>query len=102
MAWLLLRSARIKQIGVVCGVIILLLALMIAATNWWVCHSAQGRIVSNWMQVPDNDIALVLGTSPKTGRGPNPFFIGRIHAAAQLFKSGKVKHLLVSGDNRRR
>jgi SanA protein len=49
---------------------------------------------------PANDVALVLGTSKKTARGnPNLHFIQRIEAAVELFKSGKVRHLIVSGDN---
>ncbi len=50
--------------------------------------------------VPATDVGLVLGTSPSLGAGrPNAFFSARIAAAAQLFRAGKVRHLLVSGDN---
>ena len=31
---------------------------------------------------------------------PNPFFYNRIKAAASLFFSGKIRYVLVSGDNR--
>jgi SanA protein len=49
-----------------------------------------------------NPVALVLGTSPKVDLWDNPFFVGRIDAAAALYHAGKVQHLLVSGDNGRR
>jgi len=50
---------------------------------------------------PCADVALVLGTSPRFRNGaPNLHFEGRMNAAAALFRSGKVRHLLVSGDNR--
>src|SRR6266404_8874284 len=51
--------------------------------------------------VPSRDVGLVLGTSRKTpdGRWSNPHFVHRIEAAAALYKAGKVKRLLVSGDN---
>ncbi len=43
---------------------------------------------------------LVLGTSKNVEDGrPNLFFAGRIQAAAELFKAGKVQHLLLSGDH---
>lgn len=51
-------------------------------------------------RVPHNRVGLVLGTGPTTVRGrPNPYFVGRIQAAARLYQAGKVDYLLVSGDN---
>lgn len=50
-------------------------------------------------ETPYNRVGLVLGTLP-TGRdhGPNPFFWARVEAAAELYCSGKVQHLILSGD----
>lgn len=76
----------------------LIFAAAVAATNLWVCQAARGRIVRNLEDVPENDVALVLGTAPSIGRWSNPFFVGRIDTAAKLFARGKVKHLLVSGE----
>jgi SanA protein len=46
---------------------------------------------------------VLLGTSEKQGNGnSNPFFEKRIVAAAALYKAGKIRHILVSGDNRRK
>ncbi len=51
-------------------------------------------------EVPNARVALVLGTSPnKISGGTNPYFSARMEAAARLYKSGKVSHILVSGDN---
>jgi SanA protein len=65
------------------------------------CRSAtSGKIFRTTESVPANDVALVLGTSKRTARGnPNLHFTQRIEAAVELFKSGKVRHLIVSGDN---
>lgn len=50
--------------------------------------------------VPMNEVGLVLGTSDRArGGGTNLFFKYRIEAATALYQAGKVKHLLVSGDN---
>lgn len=63
-------------------------------------HAAEGRIFRSVGGVPKNEVALVLGTPRKTPRGtPNLHFTQRIEAAVELYRSGKVKHLLVSGDN---
>ena len=63
-------------------------------------NAASGKIFHTTESVPTNEVALVLGTSKRTARGnPNLHFTQRIEAAAALFKAGKVRHLLVSGDN---
>lgn len=75
----------------------------VAGVNWWIVREARGRVFTRVENVHENEIGLVLGTSPTVGgRWSNPFFAGRINAAASLFKAGKVKHLLLSGDNSRR
>ena len=50
--------------------------------------------------LPRRDVAVVLGTSRfiSTGR-ENSYFIYRIDAAEELYRSGKVDLILVSGDN---
>lgn len=66
-----------------------------------VCRNAAARRIFHSTQtIPANDVGLVLGTGKLTGRGnPNLHFTQRIAAAVELFQSGKVRHLLVSGDN---
>ena len=83
-----------------------LLALVIlpAAALLWSNHACQsaaaGRIFRSVEAVPQNDVAVVLGTGKLTARGyPNLHFNQRIAAAAALYRAGKVRHLLVSGDN---
>ena len=83
------------------GALLLFLAILLILCADIACRSASsGKIFRSTATIPTNDVALVLGTSKKTSRGnPNLHFNQRIEAAATLFKSGKVRHLLVSGDN---
>lgn len=75
--------------------------LFLAACNAWVIMSTSQRVFSEINEVPATDIALVLGTSKRFASGePNAYFEHRMDAAARLFKAGKIKHLLLSGDNR--
>ncbi len=61
---------------------------------------AYGRMHAEIGSVPKRSVALVFGTSQYApSGGPNAFFWGRIVAASELYKSGKVDCLLVSGDN---
>jgi SanA protein len=76
-------------------------AAVVIGGNLWIVLRAQGRVFSDVVDVPTNDVALVLGTSARLkGGGNNPFFAGRMAAAAELYRAGKVRHLLLSGDNR--
>jgi SanA protein len=71
--------------------------------NWWILRSGQPRIFAKIEDTPAHEVALVLGTSrlAADGHSMNPFFAGRMDAAAALYHAGKVKHLLLSGDNGR-
>lgn len=73
--------------------------LFVWATNSTILASADGRIYSDITKVPTEPVGLVLGTSPFFNGGKNPFFEGRMDAAAALYKAHKVAKLLVSGDN---
>lgn len=77
--------------------------LFLSGTNAWVLLSAKSRCYESLELVPSRDVAVVLGTSPRLSSGSsNPFFESRMDAAAELYKRGKVRHILVSGDNRRK
>jgi SanA protein len=70
-------------------------------SNLWIVRSTKNRVFSDLSKVPHHRIALVLGTSHRTSKGdPNPFFENRIETAAELYKKGKIDHLILSGDNR--
>jgi SanA protein len=77
-----------------------LLLLFILGCNYWVLSTAKGKMFNNLADVEPRDVALVLGTSRSpNGKTENLFFTYRIKAAAELYFSGKVKHIIVSGDN---
>ncbi len=81
--------------------LILLAAALVAGANLWVLRSTRSYIITDLAKLPKNDVGLVLGTSryDRDGSIGNPFFFGRMNTAARLYHEGKVRHLLVSGDN---
>lgn len=79
--------------------VVLLAAAIVAGSSWIVDHLAQGRLRTDPASLPKNETALVLGTSSRAGPNANPHFDNRIAAAADLFRRGCVKHLLLSGDH---
>lgn len=79
---------------------LLAFAAVVLLANKWVINSTDAYVYKNWALLPENDVGLVLGTSPFTSRGkPNPHFFGRIEAAVQLYQIGKIRHIIVSGAN---
>ena len=78
------------------------LALLAWAAERGLERFAAAYISSDLRRLPDIDVALILGSAPIGPEGgPNRYFEYRLDAAADLARSGKTKHLLVSGDNRR-
>jgi SanA protein len=77
-----------------------ILAVIVLLCNYWIIRNTRCQIYSDINSVPANDVALVLGAN-KNSRwgGENLFFRYRIDAAVALFKAGKIKHIIVSGDN---
>lgn len=64
-------------------------------------ESTEQKVFSSYTEVPTNKVGLVLGTSSRLSNGsPNPFFDNRMKTAADLYKIGKISHIIVSGDNR--
>ncbi len=95
--------SRSRRIFLFLAAAIVLLITLIAVANGWILHRTRTRIFTSLETVPANDVAIVLGTSPKIrGRWVNPFFVGRMDTAAALYRAGKVKHFLASGDNSRK
>ncbi|MBL4625208.1 MAG: YdcF family protein [Flavobacteriales bacterium] len=77
-----------------------LLLLSIYLCNIWIVSSTEDKLFSAIKSIPKNDVGLVLGASLKTRRGNiNLYFKYRMEAAAKLYHAGKIKHILVSGDN---
>jgi SanA protein len=87
-------ARRFLELGILAG-------LVAAGANAWILSRAGDRIFTSPAAAPANDVALVLGTSRLAGDhvSQNPFFYGRLDAAAELYRTGKAKHLLLSGDS---
>lgn len=75
------------------------LVVAILLCNWLVVLTTQHKVFFDVSSLPSNDVGLVLGTSKYVARGKeNLFFKYRMEASALLFKEGKVKYLILSGN----
>jgi SanA protein len=70
-------------------------------TPWAIISlSVSDRVYRDIDTVPTREVGVLLGTSPGAN-GSNLFFTTRIEAAKELYERGKIKQIIVSGDNSR-
>ncbi|MEU4515068.1 ElyC/SanA/YdcF family protein [Nonomuraea wenchangensis] len=85
--------------------LVLLSVLALAPMTWAWLSSSGHRVMAEgagWTaRVPPAEAALVLGAGLYAGR-PSPMLARRLDVAAELYHAGKVRALLLSGDNSRR
>jgi SanA protein len=76
------------------------LVIMAFWSNFSVYYESKNFLFSKAKNLPSTKTALLLGTSKKLRNGnDNLYFNYRIDACLDLFRSGKVSHILISGDN---
>jgi vancomycin permeability regulator SanA len=73
-------------------------AAVLAGSVAWVRHSAAGRVYGV-TDVPKAPVALVFGAAVTPAGQPTPFLAYRLQVARTLYESGRVRVVLVSGDN---
>jgi SanA protein len=86
---------------------IILLLLAITATVYFCNRSVEkaskGKLYFDTQAIPFNKVGLLLGTSKYIPGGRlNPYYQFRIDAAANLIRAGKIRYLIISGDNSRK
>jgi vancomycin permeability regulator SanA len=72
--------------------------LALAPVTW--THTAAAGKLRTTADVPARDVAVVFGAGLWNGR-PTPYLAHRLDTAAELYRTGKVRVLLVTGDNSR-
>lgn len=100
---LVLRRVLRGLLGIILIIITLGGVCVLIAESWTYLSSENDCYDTPQECRSNNAVGLVLGCSKyldlkKTRR--NYYFIGRMEAAAELWKSGKVRCIIVSGDNR--
>ncbi len=77
-----------------------LLVALVAKSNQLIVNSSSSYIYSDTALTPKKRVGLVLGTSKlTTDSRSNLYFKYRVSATVDLYKSGKISKILVSGDN---
>lgn len=71
--------------------------LVLVPTAWVYASTAEYR--KSAAEVPAAPVGIVMGAGLDPQGKPTPFLAGRLRTAADLYRRGKVKVLLVTGDN---
>ena len=93
------RVSMLRRAGRVLVLLLIVALLALVAAEWDVSRAATGRCYAVAEDVPERTVGLVLGTSKTLPDGhANLFYRSRIEAAARLFAVGRVRWLIVSGN----
>ncbi|KLN97095.1 outer membrane permeability protein SanA [Moellerella wisconsensis] len=91
-----MRKRLIYGLLIVAGIAIATIFLL----DRWVSWQTSSAIYENVESLPARDVGMVLGTSKYYANGAlNQYYSYRIQGAANAYHSGKIKYLLLSGDN---
>lgn len=82
------------------GFIALLLIIYPFAIHALVTKSYAKKMYKKPADVPKHYSVLVLGAGLKYDATPSDILYDRLYAAKELYKAGKIKKIIVSGDNR--
>jgi SanA protein len=86
------------------GITLLVIAILIFTPICFyklVENKSADKLYNDVNIIPYNEVGMVLGTNPNTKKGSgNPYFYNRVNAVEKLYKAGKIKFILISGDNK--
>lgn len=81
------------------GLMVIAAAVSPLLLRWWVSIKYKKRIYTI-QDVPKRSVAIVFGAGITADGRPMTALADRVWTAAELYKAGKVRKLLMSGDNR--
>lgn len=92
------RGRTVRGLAMLAAAGVHCVLLLVVGSTIWIRTSADGHLFSE-QAVPVAPVALVLGAQVYDDGNPSAFLEARLDLARRLLESGKVKVLLVSGDN---
>lgn len=76
-----------------------LLLFIILIPNWLILSSTRSRISSDVSQIRKTDAGIILGAAVYSDKRVSHIVNDRIESAVELYKTGKIEKLLISGDH---
>ena len=91
---------RIRRPLVLAAIAIVLTAGALLAIWGWIQWRYDRQVLTDVAAAPKRPVAIVFGAGIRADGGLSPMLQDRMDTAIALYKAGKVRKLLVSGDNR--
>ena len=83
------------------GLTAVLVGAGVAAATWgWIQWRYDRLVITDLAAAPETPVALVFGAGIRADGRLSPMLADRMDTAIALYQAGKVRKLLVSGDNR--
>ena len=89
------RLTKLLLYGI--GAMVLLIVGVAALVTSSVDSAVRGRIYTSSADAPSSPLALVLGAEVYANGHPSPALVNRLDTSIELYRSGKVQALLMSG-----
>jgi vancomycin permeability regulator SanA len=80
------------------GLLAVLALLLLLGPAAWIVLDTEGLRYDAPNAVPVSDAAIVFGAGLLPDGSPSPLLADRVHAAVLLYRAGRVKRLILSGD----
>jgi SanA protein len=91
------KTKRFLKWIVIVGIIVIF--MIVSGVNLYMATSTKTRLHTEIKNLPKHEFGLVMGTDLLRFNGStNLHFLNRTEGAAQVYMSGKVAHLLISGN----
>lgn len=89
-----------NRLMIVASIVFVVTFIITISSNYIVNKNSDGKIYDSLDAIKPAEVGLLLGTTPQTriGGRKNMFFKYRIDAAEELYNAGKLKYILISGD----
>jgi len=94
------RKSGRKTLRVVAAVLLLVGLVAVGFAAWTLTLRYGGAIYGQAQALPEAPVALVFGAGYWPDGTPSDVMMDRVAAAVELYRAGKVRKLLFSGDNR--
>ncbi len=88
-----------KKFIILSSLVIFSVLLFSFSVNIYITNSMKNKIYKRTKDIPKYDVALVLGAAVYGKKRMSSILYDRSKQAFELYKSGKVKYLLLSGDH---
>lgn len=92
---------RLRRVVLVLSVLFVAWLAFVAFAQWWVVSASEKWIYRRMEDVPAAPVGIVFGAKVYDSGALSPVLDARVRAGVELYHAGKIRKLLMTGDNGR-